>query len=55
MSGITLIYETAASCHHGLYPGHEQLAGHGHGVLLEAAHHLLNLADHGVQNVQRSP
>jgi hypothetical protein len=55
MSGIILINEIAASCHQHLYPGHEQLVGHGHDVLLEAAHHLLNLADHGVQNVLRSP
>ncbi len=55
MLGITLFNEIVASCHHCLHPGHEQLAGHGHGVLLEAAHQLLDLVDQGVQNVLRSP
>ncbi len=55
MLGITLFNEIAASCHHRLYPGHEPIAGHVHGVLLEAAYHLINLADQGVQNFLRSP
>jgi hypothetical protein len=53
--------EIVVSCHHCLYPGPEPLAGPSHGVLLEAAHLLLNHVDQGVQsflktfiNIQRS-
>jgi hypothetical protein len=49
--GVTLFNEIAVSCHHSLYSGPEQLAGHGHGVPLKDAHHLLVLVDQEVQNI----
>ncbi len=52
--GMILFIEIAASCHHLLHPGPEPLAGPGHGVPLEAAHHLLHLLDQGVQSLFRT-
>jgi hypothetical protein len=42
---IILFKEVAVNFHRRLDPGLEVLAGPGHGVHVEAAHHLLNLVD----------
>jgi hypothetical protein len=51
---MTLFIEIPVSCDHLLSPGPEPLAGPGHGVPLEDAHHLLHLVDKGVRSLLRT-